>query len=177
MKLSKIMSKLTKDEQAKVMTILAQEDKQAYALGVKAYQAGIKRIPVQDRHVMYLLQGIKVGEGAIDIFTAWLKGWDDEAKKPKKFDIRSLPYERKPSTLSEVHNAIPKKDLPKNLKKFSYLELFGNEIDESDKVEQDNILLNFSIDVPQYFMLASRKGLYLVNTEGYKYPRYVIKIL
>lgn len=47
----------------------------AEVLGNIAFHAGKNRIPCQDKELMKLLEGNKIGEG-IETLKAWERGWD-----------------------------------------------------------------------------------------------------
>lgn len=56
------------------------EIKQAYDLGVKAFRAGQRAIPAQDRDLLDMLKGEQIGEG-VPLLKSWLKGWTTENLK------------------------------------------------------------------------------------------------
>lgn len=56
-------------------TIITERCKAAAELGRKAYEAGKLSVPALDPNLMTLLKGFKIGEGGLEVITAWTDAW------------------------------------------------------------------------------------------------------
>ena len=59
----------------------------------------------------------------------------------------------------------------KKLKVYDVKDLWGKKLDRDYSPNED-----FIRKVPRYFILKKRNDYYLVNTEGYDYARYIVKL-
>jgi len=64
----------------------------AYELGQTAFKGGKKRAAVLDPKVTQLARGMKVGQGAQEIFAQWNKGWDDARQEEEHATTGSLRH-------------------------------------------------------------------------------------
>lgn len=56
-------------------TLTAERCKAAAELGRKAFEAGKMAIPALDPELMKLLKGFNIGDGGVEVITAWADAW------------------------------------------------------------------------------------------------------
>ena len=63
-----------------IIAIMARRlaEESANKLGRDAFKAGKKCIPAHDPAMMNMLEGMKVGQEAVNLLKAWRRGWDLE---------------------------------------------------------------------------------------------------
>lgn len=59
-------------------TLIAERSEKAEKLGRQAFHAGMMAIPAHDPSLMALIRGFAVGEGGLEVITAWSTGWHAE---------------------------------------------------------------------------------------------------
>lgn len=85
-------------------------------------------------------------------------------------------WTRKPSSLSEVKTRVSIEDIHEiypHLPHYNDIDVWG----ERKNKEDDIISEDFIMEVPQVFLLYTRVGIYLVDTQGSHYPRYVAEVI
>lgn len=96
-----------------------------------------------------------------------------------KKKLESLNYVRKPSNFDEIIENVHYVELTKE--EIRCFEVFHHEVDQKpfDDKEEVSLLSEYKKKVPQYHILIHDKtGIaYLVDTQGFEYPRYVVKIV
>lgn len=94
--------------------------------------------------------------------------------------IDKVDWNRKCSTFNEVHAVFDVYDVPDEIHDKIIVDIGLYTITELWDVEDmyDVDLSDaFEIEVPQFFIVDTPKGSYLINTEGYDYARYITKVL
>ena len=97
-------------------------------------------------------------------------GLDEQLEKKLNKLFSKVGKVRKPSSIEELENC---KTVFLTKKEFSQLQIFTNK----DQQENDWILSEYSAkNIPQFHLYKTEKDLYLIDTQGFSYPRYWLKV-
>lgn len=95
-----------------------------------------------------------------------------------KKKLESLNYVRKPGNFDEIKDSHSVQLTKEEIRCF---EVFHHEVDQKpfDDRDEVSLLSEYKKEVPQYHILIHDKTgtAYLVDTQGFEYPRYVVKII
>ena len=87
--------------------------------------------------------------------------------------LRDLPYSRKIGAWSEAEVYVPSTRELEAIARLPMLETLGSPMTIRN---EDGLKLSMELGDPQIFLTERGGRIYIVNTEGYDYARYVLRI-
>lgn len=144
----------------KMTIIFALEDK--FVLGT--IKEGTDGLMVDDGHTTYPLSQVKAWSYVMPV--------ENKFKNIQEFiDNREISFERKATSFSEA------KDYQIDIYEYIYLCSVLIIYESEELLEDDRVDSNFTMDCDQFLLIKNNGELYLVDTQGYGYARYIVKIV